>query len=276
MKSLYIGKTLINGKNELIVTDGINFSTLPGVKTLDELLKLSQRDIFAMTNRELSSTFHQFSEVFLENQQVWGTGITFPWTEEKLSTVSDSDPYKKVYLSERPMFFYKGTKSNHSFMNDFVGMRQDSVRNIPEAELIAVFNQFGEIIGFTLGNDQTAISLEHENVLYQFQAKSFTKSHSFLPMINLFTDISAVEIFLCIKRKGVEIFSDAYKLKNFRENVAEISKYLFLSNKHENGVFLYLGFNLSYPPNFSLEPEDEIIISSPQFPIKLVQKSHLI
>lgn len=274
MKSLYIGKTFFNDIDSLIVTDGFYFSPLLEIRSLDDLLRLSRSSILSITKKNLTFQFNHFTEDFIENQQVWGTGITFPWSEEKISSFSDSNPYKKAYFDERPMFFYKGNKANHSNMNDFIGMRRDSSRNIPEAELIAVFNQHGEVIGFTIGNDQTAIGLEHENVLYQFQAKSFTKSHSFLPMIKLVTDFSDIDISLKIMRNNLEIYNTTYRLNFFRKSLENISRYLFMSNKHDNGIFLYLGFNSEYPPNFTLEADDVVIISSPQFPIKLIQKSN--
>lgn len=272
MKSLYIGKTIYNEKSTLIITDGLKFSPISEVGTLDDLLNLSHRDICLLATKPLLYNFKKFSEDFLENQQVWGTGITFPWTEEKLNTYPDNNPYKKAYFCERPMFFHKGTKENHAKMYDAIGMRRDSPRNIPEAEIVAVFNQFGEIIGFTIGNDQTAISLEHENPLFQFQAKYFSKSHSFLPMINITTSLDGITINLKIFRDNNVIFDNGYSLEYFKKSLTSIGDYLFKGNNHNNGIFLFLGFNLNYLTDFNLQLNDEVIISSPQFPITLSQK----
>lgn len=272
MKSLYIGKTLHNDKDILIVTDGVNFSPISEVESLDELLSLSRSDIFALANNSLLHKLSKFSSNFIENQQVWGTGVTFLWSDEKINATPDVNYYKKIYFSDRPMFFLKGDKNNHSQINEAIGMRASSPRNIPEAELVAVFNKLGEVIGFTIGNDQTAISLEQENPLFQFQAKCFYKSHSFLPMIKLTNDLREFNVSIKISRNNLEIFNSSYSLDLFKKDLVEIGKYLFDSSVHMNGIFLFLGCNAKLPPDFTLLIDDEIAISSPQFPIDLVQK----
>jgi len=86
-----------------------------------------------------------------------------------------SESYVKIYQAERPMLFFKATPQRCVGPFESVGIREDSAINIPEPELAFVLYQ-GEIIGYTIANDMSAVSLEAENTYYQPQAKVYNRS----------------------------------------------------------------------------------------------------
>ena len=277
MKSLYIAKTLHNKNLVPIVTNGTHYSPIEGAPSLDDLLTKSFAELWSLaTSMKLEFTLNHWGNDFLEGQSVWGTGVTFDWSKEKLDSTPEENPYRKVYLSERSMFFLKGFKNNHAKHDDSIGIRSDCKRNIPEAELIAVHNSRKEVIGFTLGNDQTALEFESENPLFQFQAKHFFKSHSFLPLIRLGQTIETTDISLSVTRDNEKIVHTTYNTSHFKKSLTHISNRLFSCNTHPQGVFLFLGFNGDLPKDFALKEGDLIEISSDLFPIALKQKCSLI
>ena len=101
---------------------------------------------------------------------MWGAGATY---NKDLSQASES--YVKIYQAERPMLFFKATPQRCVGPFESVGIREDSAINIPEPELAFVLYQ-GEIIGYTIANDMSAVSLEAENTYYQPQAKVYNRS----------------------------------------------------------------------------------------------------
>lgn len=272
MKRLYLGKTIHLDKECLIISDGIQYAPIPSVCSLDKLLQLTRDEVLGFSKLPLEHTLLNFDENFLENQKIWGTGLSYKWSKEKIERMDDSSIHKKIYFSERPMFFIKGDRYNHSHMSRNIGIRTDSKINIPEAELVALSNAHGELIGFSIGNDQTALSLELENPLFQLQAKNYLYSHSFLPLILLAESMVEIDISLNVKRNNQNILNLNYTTNNFKNNIHDTISYLFRKNSHPFGIFLFLGFNCDFPNGFTLLEGDEITISSSFFPITLIQK----
>lgn len=275
MKRKFIAKLNKGDKELLIVTDGHKYGILNGLTGLDLLLTLRKKELYAIiASCDLNSSLApslQFLSV-IESQYVFATGVTYKWTEDKLNSLAEGDIYKKLYLAKRPMFFFKGLKQTIAENDGNISLREDAQTNIPEGELIAVFNAFGEVIGFTLGNDQTALDFEKENPLYQLQAKFFHHSSSMHPLILISDELPLLSIKTEVTRKDKIIVDLIYSTENFNRDLDSIGKYLFELKIFSKGVFLFLGCGVSYPKEMALIEEDIVEISSEHFPIKLANR----
>lgn len=275
MKRQFIAKLNKDNKEVLVVTDGTKFGILQDITGLDQLLKLEKKEIVNLIDTCLLAFPLEAEPNFLpiiENQFVFATGVTYSWSKEKLDSISETDLYKKLYLAKRPMFFIKGLKENIALNNECISLREDVRLNIPEGEIVAVYNSYGENIGFSLGNDQTALDFEKENPLYQLQAKFFHHSSSLLPLIYISDELPTVKIKTEVFRADKKIVSLQYGTENFIRSISEIGKYLFELKIFQRGAFLFLGCGVSYPKDLPLEENDIVEISSELFPIKLVNK----
>lgn len=272
MKKIFISKTLIKNKPTLILTDSVNFATLEEFASFDALMELERSKLYNLAEKiSLTEAFtpeHMLLPL-LESQMVYGTGATYSWSADKLVSIDSRDPYKMVYYSKRPMLFVKGTKDTFSDNNGFLCLRRDCELNIPEGEIVGVFNKHGEIIGFSLGNDQTALSFEKDNPLYQSQAKFFLGSGSMLPMILLSQALPNTIITTQVVRCSEVIAELSYSTENFSKNIQEIVKHLMDLKIFPFGGFVFLGCGVSYPKNLPLRENDQAVINSDLFPIPL-------
>lgn len=280
MQTLYLGKILKNQNEILVFTDGKYY--LPVHEFNRDITSFTDYLQWAPSGKHLSHV--QLSSplensVFInliEGQNIFATGCTFEWSDEKLKNLSENDPYKKIYYSERSMFFYKGNKKNLPPYRGNIGIRSDSATTIPEAELVAVFNHTGTIIGYTLGNDVTAVDIEKQNPLYQMQAKFYKNSISILPLIRL-TQKFPDTLMKCKVFRNDECISETqYPTNNFVRNIEQIINQLMKLGLTQDGGFLLLGCGSSYPKDKGLIPGDVVTIESKFFPMKLQNSCELI
>jgi len=266
MSELFLAKILINGIPNLIVTDGTHYSIFDGNFSGFLSLKADKLN-FKNLDFKLSETTTYLN--LIEDQHIFATGCTFKWSQEQLESTPDGDVYKKLYLSEQSMFFYKGNKNNLAENFAKIGIRENSKITIPEAELVAVFNKFGEIIGYTLGNDVTALDLERENPLYQAMAKFYKGSVSMLPLIKLGGKFPSTTMRCEVVRDDKVIVETSYETTGFNRNPHQLIEQLMKSNLTEKGGFLFLGCGVPYPSEFGLISGDLVTIKSDLFPIYL-------
>lgn len=274
MDKIFLAKIWINDKESLIFTNGTLYSlveeSFPTVKTFSHFLALKTNEL-NLNEKELKNPLPNNPKYLnlIENQHIFATGCTYQWTNEQLESTSDTDVYKMLYLSERSMFFYKGNIQNLAKNFESIGIRKDAQITIPEAELVAVFNNWGEIIGYTIGNDVTALDLEKQNPMYQAMAKFYSGSVAILPMIKLGGDFPNARLECKVIRQGKVIVDTKYTTENFNRNANEILKQLLRSNLNPHGGFLFLGCGIPYPPEFGLIQNDSVEISSDIFPMIL-------
>lgn len=270
MNEIYLAKI----SEKLIFTNGSFFSLVedyfPGIKTFSDFLELPAKEL-DFSDREFKQKLPDHIEYLdlIENQHIFATGCTYQWSQEQLDSTLDNDVYKMLYLSERSMFFYKGNKQNIAKNTDPIGIRKDAKITIPEAELVAVFNNKYEIIGYTIGNDVTALDLEKNNPLYQAMAKFYKGSVALLPMIKIGADLPITKLKCQVTRNKKIIVETEYSSKNFNRRPQDILNQLKESNLNENGGFLFLGCGIPYPIEFGLTPNDLVEIVSDKFPIAL-------
>lgn len=275
MKRQFIAKLEVNRKEHVVIIEDNRYGFLPDIFSFDQLMNISKIELYStiqatMIENELNDKLEPLP--LIEGQMAFATGVTYKWSEDKISLTSENDVYKKLYTTERPMFFLKGLKHTLAGNNDYICIRPNVEINIPEGELVAVFNSSGEIIGFTLGNDQTALSLEKENPLYQLQAKFFHHSASLLSLILIADEMPQLNITTEVFRGSKKIVDLKYLTSNFNRDLATIGRYLFESKVFEAGVFLFLGCGTSYPKEMALLAGDIVQISADAFPIPLVNK----
>jgi 2-dehydro-3-deoxy-D-arabinonate dehydratase len=274
MTGIYLAKILANNKNVLVFTNGDKYSTVelffPEVNSFSKFLNLPVNKII-ISESDLKNKIPldiKFLDL-IEDQHIFATGCTYKWSPEQLDSTSDNDVYKMLYLNERSMFFYKGNKLNCAKNFEPIGVRSDAKITIPEAELVAVFNYAGDTLGYTLGNDVTALDLEKQNPLYQAQAKFYKGSVALLPLIRLGGEFPKTNLKCSVFRAGKSIVETIYSTQNFNRNTEELLKQLRRSELNPSGGFLFLGCGVPYPIEFGLIQDDLVKIESDIFPISL-------
>lgn len=274
MDDIFLAKISVNNTKVLIFTDGRKYSCVNeyyhDILSFSDFLKLETtiyKNLLLTLKNKLPNETKFLS--LIEDNQIFATGCTFEWSLDKFNSTSDDDVYKKVYLSDRSMFFYKGNELNTASNFENIGLRQDSSLTIPEAEIVLVFNHEGKIIGHTIGNDVTAVDLEKLNPLFQAQAKFYKGSVSILPLIKLGDALPMTNINCKVIRDNNCISETTYSTKTFMRSTSEIVKQLVKLGLTPNGGFLFIGCGVSYPKDKGLIPNDTVIIQSDFLPIQL-------
>ena len=134
---------------------------------------------------------------------------------------------------------------------------------MPEPELTLVINRFGEIIGYTAGNDLSSRSIEGENPLYLPQAKIYDGSCALGPAICLLDPESMVDlpIELTITREGKPAFLGTTRTSKINRKLDELVTFLFRELNFPRGVFLMTGTGIVPPEQFTLAQGDTITIT---------------
>ena len=164
----------------------------PSIKSFLDLLILannSHSSIDELANKVIAETpigqnITEISHVLepINPPEVWAAGVTYKRSEQERRLESDTpDVYSKVYASDRPELFFKGTARTVVGHGGEIGIRKDSSWNVPEPELAFVVCK-GTIVGYTIGNDVSSRSIEGENPLYLPQAKFYDNSCAIGPV----------------------------------------------------------------------------------------------
>jgi 2-dehydro-3-deoxy-D-arabinonate dehydratase len=197
-------------------------------------------------------------------QEVWAAGGTYLRSrQEREAESSVADVYARVYDAARPEIFFKASGWRVVGDGEAVRIRRDSDWNVPEPELVLVINKFGEIVGYTAGNDMSSRSIEGENPLYLPQAKTYDGACALGPAIVVAgaEDLTALPIRLRIEREGVSIFEGETSTAMMRRSFSDLVEHLFRETSFPHGVFLMTGTGIvpAYP--FTLQPGDRVHIT---------------
>ncbi|MFC6102105.1 fumarylacetoacetate hydrolase family protein [Olivibacter domesticus] len=201
------------------------------------------------------------------SQEVWAAGVTYLRSmEARMEEAKESggaDLYDRVYHAERPELFFKAFPHKVSGHKGAVSIRKDSVWNVPEPELTLFINSYGNIEGYTVGNDMSSRSIEGENALYLPQAKVYDRSAALGPC--LYVPVSPLDsntlIEMDILREGQLMFRDSVAIKRIKRPLTELVAYLYRESTFNDGSFLMTGTCLVPPSDFTLLPGDEILIT---------------
>lgn len=201
------------------------------------------------------------------SQEVWAAGVTYYRSRdarmEEASQSGGSDFYSRVYAADRPELFMKATPHRCVGQNEGVRVRRDSAWNVPEPELTLVVNTYGDIFGYTIGNDMSSRDIEGENPLYLPQAKVYNQCCALGPAIYLSTSPlpSSTEINILIEREGKVVFTGTTSLAQMRRTPDELVSWLFRDNSFPDGCLLLTGTGIVPTSEFSLTSGDIVSIT---------------
>lgn len=196
--------------------------------------------------------------------EVWAAGVTYKQSEEARKEESGTpDIYAKVYTAQRPELFFKATPRRVAGLDAPIVVRADSTWDVPEPELVLVINAYGEIIGYTIGNDVSSRSIEGENPLYLPQAKVYASCCALGPGITPAWEVADpynLTISLTIERNKQVYWEGETSTRELKRRFDELVTYLFLENDFPDGVFLCTGTALVPEKQFTLQPGDVVQI----------------
>ncbi len=196
-------------------------------------------------------------------QEVWAAGVTYLRSRDARKVESTvADMYQKVYEAERPEIFLKSIGWRVAGNGMPIRIRKDSHWNVPEPELVLVINRHREIVGYCAGNDVSSRDIEGENPLYLPQAKIYNGSCALGHGILLCepSAIKDIPIGLKILRTNETIFKDEANTSTMKRTLPELVEYLTRELDFPQGVFLMTGTCLVPDGEFSLQPEDVVVI----------------
>jgi len=199
-------------------------------------------------------------------QEVWAAGVTYMRSREarmeESKDTGGADFYDKVYEATRPELFFKSLPHRVSGHGQELYIRKDSAWNVPEPELTLLVNSWGQIQGYTIGNDMSSRSIEGENPLYLPQAKVYEKSAGLGPC--LFVPERPIDpqtiIEMSIIRDGRTVFHDKVSISRMKRSHTELVDYLFKETDFPFGCFLMTGTCLVPPGDFTLRENDQVEI----------------
>ena len=202
----------------------------------------------------------------VEDQEVWAAGVTY--LRSKAARMEESEfsasAYDRVYDAPRPEIFFKSVGAKTVGAGGPVGIRADAKWNVPEPELVLVFNSRRELVGFTVGNDMSSRDIEGENLLYLPQAKTYKGSCALGPCLRVAVDEAEARtwgIRLEIRRDGAEVFSGTTQVSNIKRSFSELGGWLHRSQEFARGVVLLTGTGIVPPNEFTLAAGDVVRIT---------------
>lgn len=250
--------------------DSIIDLTEAGVLRLDALIEEANpvRLVTKLLKRKLAR--HAMIDVTLlppvDQQEVWAVGVTY--LRSKAARMDESTfsatAYDRVYDATRPELFFKSQAHKVVGHNDKVGIRRDATWNVPEPELVLVFNSRGMLAGYTIGNDMSSRDIEGENLLYLPQAKIYDRSCSIGPFMVIGTTERVARrwtIGISIQRRGREVFAGSTSVARIKRTFAELQEYLFRSQTFPFGAMLLTGTGIVPTDDFTLRRGDVVAIS---------------
>ncbi|HLZ60727.1 MAG TPA: fumarylacetoacetate hydrolase family protein [Ktedonosporobacter sp.] len=200
--------------------------------------------------------------------EVWAAGVTYQRSvEARVEESATPDIYTRVYDAKRPELFFKALPHRVAGPDEPIAIRADSDWNVPEPELVLAINIYGEIIGYTIGNDVSSRSIEGENPLYLPQAKVYTGSCALGPGITPAWEVADpynLTISMTIERGGQKYWQGQTSTKYLKRRLPELVEYLFREDEFPSGVLLCTGTALVPEQPFTLVPGDVVGIAIDQ------------
>jgi len=128
--------------------------------------------------------------------------------------------------------------------------------------LVLVINSQREIVGYCAGNDVSSRDIEGENPLYLPQAKIYNGSCALGHGILLCEpdEIKDIPIQLQVRRANETIFDGETSTSTMKRTLPELTEFLTRELDFPQGVFLMTGTCLVPGNDFTLQPEDIVIV----------------
>ena len=200
--------------------------------------------------------------------EVWCAGVTY--RSPRLAPADDGgdpDVYDLVYDAERPELFFKDAYGRRTVgPHEPIGIRGDSVWNVPEPEIGLVLAERGRIIGYTIGNDVSSREIEGANPLYLTQAKVFAGACAIGPAV--YVPASEPESFTIgmriLDELGVVAYEGTTSTAEMVRSFQELADWLVRDNPVPPGSVLLTGTGLVPPETFTLLPGHVVEIHVPE------------
>lgn len=267
--------TLLKGQT----SDGVSrwfYQGPHGLRGLDEHSSLGA--LLALSADELESELDGFTTAVEapvkllapldDDTEVWAAGVTYLVSKKaRMEESREADIYGRVYDALRPELFFKATGWRVSGPGGPIGIRHDSVLDVPEPEVALVLNAEGVIVGYTVCNDMSSRSIEGENPLYLPQAKIYRHSCAVGPWIRLASYISNpkdLSIRASISRSGEVVWKGEMSTSQLKRTLDELSEYLFRAETYPRGVILSTGTCAVPGIDFTLAEKDTVSIQVEQ------------
>jgi len=196
--------------------------------------------------------------------EVWASGVTYLRSRDaRMAESTVNDIYERVYDAKRAEIFFKAPGWRAVGHGASIRIRHDSTWNVPEPELVLVFNSALEIVGYCAGNDVSSRSIEGENPLYLPQAKSFDGSCSIGPgiVVTSADTMRDLPIRLSIVRNGSEIFSDQTSTSAMKRSLEELVALTGAELSFPQGGLLMTGTSIVPGDEFSLQVGDRVEVT---------------
>jgi 2-dehydro-3-deoxy-D-arabinonate dehydratase len=196
--------------------------------------------------------------------EVWAAGVTYLRSRDaRMAESTVNDIYQRVYDAERAEVFFKAPGWRVAGHGGPIRVRRDSNWNVPEPELVLVFNASLEIVGYTAGNDVSSRAIEGENPLYLPQAKYYDGACAIGPgiVVAMAAEMRALPIRLVINRDGAEVFRGETSTASMKRTLEDLVAYTGAELSFPQGGLLMTGTGIVPPDEFSLQPGDHVAIS---------------
>ncbi len=242
---------------------------LPGVDSMADLLRLRLDELRDLVDRSATGGGAGVGSPRLlppldGRGEVWCAGVTYERSRgARMEESAEQSVYDKVYAADRPELFGKAPAWRVVTDGESIGIRADSGHDVPEPELAVVVNAHGETVGYTVCNDVSSRSIEGANPLYIPQAKVFAGGCALAPGIRPAWEVpdpTALEITLCVRRDGAEVFEGATSTAKLARPLDDLVDALCVANDFPDGVVLATGTGIVPELDFALHEGDVVEI----------------
>lgn len=239
---------------------------LPAHVTLSRLLEIPQAAMIDLLHQPADAAVvdEPLFPPVEPMHEIWASGVTYKRSRDARMAESQgsADVYDRVYDAERPELFLKTIGWRAMGHGQPVRIRHDSSWDVPEPELVLVFNRELAIVGYTAGNDLSSRSIEGENPLYLPQAKLYDGSCAIGPGIVLATPdaLTALPISLTITRDDAVAFAGETSTAQMHRRLDELVSALGSELEFPQGGLLMTGTGIVPPETFTLQPGDVVHI----------------
>jgi 2-dehydro-3-deoxy-D-arabinonate dehydratase len=238
------------------------------VATAGDLLSRPLAGIRALVENAREPAVNNKAAVLLSpidgRTEVWAAGVTYQRSRQaRVEESAASDIYERVYDSRRPELFFKCAAWRAVTDAEPVGIRHDSILNVPEPELAVVANQYAEVVGYLVCNDMSSRSIEGENPLYLPQAKMYAGSCALSSGIRPAWEVPApheLEVVLTIEHRGTVRWEGQANTRQMRRTIAELTGFLFSAEHFPEGVVLSTGTGIVPDMDFTLQEGDLVTV----------------
>jgi 2-dehydro-3-deoxy-D-arabinonate dehydratase len=204
----------------------------------------------------------------LDPPEVWCAGVTYERSlDARMEESASRDVYADVYRSARPELFMKDAGARRTVgPGEPIGIRGDSVWNVPEPEIGLVIGKAGKILGYTIGNDMSSREIEGANPLYLTQAKVFAGACAIGPAVYVPThEPQGFQIVMRITDEDGEVlYEERTTTAQMTRSFHELVSWLGRDNPVPPGTVLLTGTGLVPPDHLSLVPGHWVEIHVPE------------